>query len=43
MPKMSQQALEEVGRRRGGLLDWMFNVRLEDPVDDYVPHEGQGT
>lgn len=34
MPELSQKALKEVGRRLREMLEWMFSVQLEDPVED---------
>lgn len=42
MPELSQKALKEVGRRLREMLEWMFSVQLEDPVEDHASHEGWG-
>jgi len=40
MSELPWQSLEEGFRRLEEMLEWIFNVWLKDPVDDYALHEG---
>lgn len=43
MPQLLWQAVVEGERRFREMLEWIFSVQLEDPVDDNATFEGQRT